>query len=296
MRTETRLWNKHFVILRPVEELLRPTGIALAEANSTIYFHSGTTRNKRFKDIFVFQYTLSGTGYFEHNGQKQKLDVGKGFFSNTTDEHTVYYYPPDAVEPWKFLYITIFDQTGCAAAVNEHFGFVFDVDPSEPQIRNLISYGEVPERTIQIDAGAAHVFANSLIGMLVDQAQCDTRKKSASLSVVKKALTVIENNIGQPLNAASLAKKVCVSPEHLNRIFREELARTPYQCICETKMQRACELLKGTDQTVANIAMQLGYDPDSHFTRLFKRVVGVTPGRYRRGASMPLHSFQTSFD
>jgi AraC family transcriptional regulator len=140
-----------------------------------------------------------------------------------------------------------------------------------------------------MDAGAAHVFANSLIGMLVDQAQHELRSKGASLRVAKKALDIIERNIGKPLNAALLAKMTGVSQEHLNRTFREELGRTPYHCICEAKMHRACELLKGTDQTIANVAAQLGYEPDSHFTRLFKRVIGVTPGRYRSGASMPMH-------
>jgi AraC-like DNA-binding protein len=288
MQTEKRFWNKHFVVLRPVAELLRPTGIALAEASSTIYRNCGSTRHKRYKDVFVFQYTLSGSGLFEREGQTQELGPGRGFFCNITDEKIIYYYPSDAVTPWKFFYITIFDQTGCATAVNQNFGYVFDIESTELQIRNLLSYEEVPERNIQIDAGAAHVFASSLIGMLVDQAQSETRKRGASLRVVKKSLTVIEHNIGNHINAELLAKKVGVSPEHLNRIFREELGRTPYQCICETKMQRACELLKGTDQTIANVAAQLGYSPDSHFGRLFKRVIGVTPAQYRRGASMPI--------
>lgn len=289
MRDQKFLWRKWFIVLRPVPGLLRPGTIAVAQTESTHYRQSGTGQKPTRKDILVFQYTLSGRGVFEHNGRRHDLTPGKGFFCKVTDGRMSYYYPDDASEPWKFMYINIFDTLGYAAPVNENFGFVFDIDPSEPQIQHLLSYGDVPESAIQIDAGAAHVFATSVIGMLVDQAQCESRHRGASLRIVKKALDTIEATLGKPLNAATLAKQTGVSQEHLNRIFRDELGRTPYQCIADAKMHRACELLKNTDQTVATIAGELGYDPDSHFARLFKRVIGVTPSQYRRGASMPVH-------
>ena len=282
------LWRKWFIVLRPVPDLLHPGSIAVSETQSTRYRQSGAGQRPARKEMLIFQYTLSGRGVFERAGHRHDLTPGRGFFCPAADEKTSYYYPDDATEPWRFLFINIFDSMGHAAPVSENFGYVFDIDPSEPSVRHLLSYGEVPESTIQIAAGAAHVFASTLIGMLVDQAQCETRQRGAALRIVKKALNAIENAIDQPFNATVLAKKIGVSQEHLNRIFREELGRTPYQCICETKMQRACQLLKNTDQTVATIAGELGYSPDSHFARLFKRVIGVNPSQYRSGASLPI--------
>lgn len=175
----------------------------------------------------------------------------------------------------------------------EHYGRTLDFD--DPKCMQL--YAACAEVGLPVlfhmdhannvdDAG--HVFANAVIGMLVDQAQSETRHRGASVRVVKKALRAIEASVGKPFHAAMLAKQIGVSQEHLNRVFRMELGQTPYQCICEAKMRRACELLKNTDQKVANIAAQLGYGPDSHFARLFKRVIGVTPGRFRSGVSMPI--------
>jgi AraC-like DNA-binding protein len=288
MRKEKHFWNKHFIVLRPVASLLVPENIVLAQAESTVYQNPGIGRSKRHKGRMVFQYTLSGRGVFERDGKRYDLTAGKAFFCDVLDEKMVYYYPDDATEPWRFLYLTIYDRTGWSTAINELFGYVFSIASAEPQIQQLLSYGEVPELSIKIDAGAAHVFANSLLGMLVDQAQADTRKHNTSMNVVRRALDAIEANKRKPFNAATLAKQIGVSQEHLNRTFRVELGRTPYQCICDTKMRRACELLKNTDQTIANVAAQLGFEPDSHFARLFKRVIGISPSQFRSGSSMPV--------
>ncbi|MDT8389126.1 MAG: AraC family transcriptional regulator [Lentisphaeria bacterium] len=289
LKKEQLLWYKRFVVLRPVPGLLCPALIAFAHADSIKYQNPGAKRSKRWKHTLVFQYTLSGRGVFERDGVRHDLTPGRAFFCNVSDDRLTYYYPDDTTEPWEFLYVTIIDTIGWIAPVNQSFGYIFDIDPSEPQIQHLLAYGDVAETSIQIDAGAAHVFASTLIGMLVDQAQCEARHRGAALRIVKRGLDTIEAMIGKPLNAKMLAEQIGVSQEHLNRIFRDELGRTPYQCIADAKMHRACELLKNTDQTIANVAEQVGYGPDSHFARLFKRVIGVTPSRYRGGASMPVN-------
>ena len=127
--------------------------------------------------------------------------------------------------------------------------------------------------------------------MLTDQAHSQIRNQSAQIKLVRQALKVIEDRLQDPFNAAMLADELRISQEHLNRIFRAEMGQTPYQSICRTKMHRACEQLKNTNRTIADIAMELGYDPGSHFARLFKRIIGVTPSVFRKSASMPLKPF-----
>jgi AraC-like DNA-binding protein len=237
----------------------------------------------------VFQYTLSGCGLLEVAGQAYALTPGKGFCCYVGDERIVYSYPEGAREPWRFLFVSYTDEPGITRALNDCFGFVFDIDPAEAQIRKLLDYGHIRDLTIEVSAGAGHLFVNSIIAMLADQAQSQAEQMSrASLCLVRRALQVIEANLRAPFNASQLARKLNVSQEHLNRICRAELGQTPYQCICQAKIHRACEELRSTNRTISEIALDLGYEPGSHFARLFKRVIGVTPSVFRKSASMPL--------
>lgn len=82
-------------------------------------------------------------------------------------------------------------------------------------------------------------------------------------------------------NLKSLAHAVHVSPEHLRRICRRELGRTPMQQVASIRMEIARRLLERTDDKLEVIARAVGYANAFIFSRVFKRVTGVPPAQYR---------------
>jgi len=280
-------WCKHIVVLRPVQGFMRPLYIAQSQALSGEYVNKGEDRGM-WQNGAVFQYTLSGQGVIDINGTTHILDAGKGFCCYIGDPKISYYYPKDGKEPWNFLFVAYRDNAGITRSLNEHCGHVFSIDQSEPQIQQLLSYQKIKSNTVELTQGAAHLFINSILGMLTDLSVENTSHLKAQERHVRQALKVIDNNLHSPLNVSMLARELSVSPEYLTRIFREVIEQTPYQCICKIKMHQACERLKNSNSNVARIAEELGYEPGSHFSRLFKRVIGVTPGVFRKKLSLPL--------
>ena len=55
-------------------------------------------------------------------------------------------------------------------------------------------------------------------------------------------------------------------------------------------MNRACEMLVGSEQTIRIIAQKLGYTNPYHFSHRFKNIIGVSPDNYRRNHSMMIES------
>jgi AraC-like DNA-binding protein len=290
MRVEQYVWYKRFVVPGAVPGLLRPDAIVVSEASSGNYRHEGRKRSREHHAV-VFQYSLSGCGMFESAGKQHALPPGTGFCCYVGDPRIAYHYPGSASEPWRFLYVTFQDEPGITRVLNDHFGFVYRIDPAESQIRRLLDYGNFPDATVELSAGAGHLFVNGVIGMLVDQVQAQTAYPNAGIRLVRRAIQIIDAHLHVPFNAAMLANELAVSQEHLSRICRAELGRTPYQCICQSKIHRACELLNRTNRSVSEIASDLGYEPGSHFARLFKRVMGVTPSTFRNSPSLPLRPF-----
>lgn len=82
---------------------------------------------------------------------------------------------------------------------------------------------------------------------------------------------------------AELAEKACLSEEHLRRLCKKQLGRSPVQHLTFLRMQRASELLAATDDKIDVIASEVGYATGSHFSNAFAKWVGVRPTEYRAG-------------
>jgi AraC-like DNA-binding protein len=90
----------------------------------------------------------------------------------------------------------------------------------------------------------------------------------------------------QQVRLATLAELTGLSPFHLIRVFRSRVGLPPYSYLEQVRVARAQTLLC-QGHPVSRVAFATGFSDQSHLTRHFKRVVGMTPGQYRRGARRP---------
>ena len=89
----------------------------------------------------------------------------------------------------------------------------------------------------------------------------------------------LEDNLGRSVALEELASLVNLSPFHLARVFRDEVGMPPHAYQTQARLGRARSLLlRGWPP--ARVAQETGFADQSHLTRRFKRLVGVTPGRY----------------
>lgn len=79
-----------------------------------------------------------------------------------------------------------------------------------------------------------------------------------------------------------LCQKLSVSPAHLRRTFHRFLGQSPQSYLTEERLRAARQLLVTTDQTVAVIATEVGFESLSHFTRIFTQRYLHPPARYRQ--------------
>ncbi|BAY87564.1 AraC family transcriptional regulator [Calothrix parasitica NIES-267] len=94
---------------------------------------------------------------------------------------------------------------------------------------------------------------------------------------LKQIVDYINNNLHQDLSLKELARLVQISPYHFTRQFKQSTALPPHQYIIRTRIERAKQLLKQGNLTIAQVAYIVGFSHQSHLNRHFKRLVGVTP-------------------
>ena len=91
----------------------------------------------------------------------------------------------------------------------------------------------------------------------------------------------VQNNLSKPLDVDELAKALFISRTHLAAKFKKETGMTLTDFILREKVEEAKRLLRYSDKSLSLIADYLGFSSQSHFTRMFKKVVGISPIEYR---------------
>ena len=88
------------------------------------------------------------------------------------------------------------------------------------------------------------------------------------------------------LKVQDIANEVGVHPFHLSRVFRTVHRQTIGEYVHKLRVAYACKLLEQPECDLANVALSAGFADQSHFTKVFKNVTGLTPGVFRQLASL----------
>jgi AraC family transcriptional regulator len=94
---------------------------------------------------------------------------------------------------------------------------------------------------------------------------------------------MIESALGEDLRLERLAREAGVSAHAFSQAFARAFGTTPHAYIRDRRIERAKSLLLAHDLPLAEVALHCGFASQSHLTTTFKRLVGRTPGAFRRG-------------
>jgi AraC family transcriptional regulator len=109
---------------------------------------------------------------------------------------------------------------------------------------------------------------------------------SGGLSQIERRMVVeyIEENINRNISLAELAGLLRLSVFHFSRKFRRQFGCPPYAYVLKQKLEHAKRLLRRGNVPLKVVAANSGFADQSHMTRLFRRVLNVTPAEYRAEA------------
>ncbi len=96
------------------------------------------------------------------------------------------------------------------------------------------------------------------------------------------AVHYLENNYTESISSSELAKLAGMSVTHFNRRFSEIFRLSPNQFLISLRVERARYLLSMTGMPIAEIVSETGFYDQSHFTRHFRKLTGMTPKKYRQ--------------
>ncbi len=123
-----------------------------------------------------------------------------------------------------------------------------------------------------------------LAGLLVtrySRINCPESKVGCERQAVRLARSFIDEHFAGSISLEGLGRLTNLSPFHLHRVFRRQTGMPPHAYQTQVRVNRAKQLLL-QGWPLAEVALATGFADQSHLTRHFRRLVGVTPGRYPR--------------
>lgn len=128
----------------------------------------------------------------------------------------------------------------------------------------------------------ARVFLTKLILKYGLQAKEYDFSKSFTSQHYKQVLDYIAANYGNNILLEDMAAQADLSPSHFSRLFKQTIGKSPYQFLMAYRIEQAKKMLDNSNTLMIDIAFNCGFSDQAHFSRVFKKIEGLTPKKYRQ--------------
>ena len=235
------------------------------------------------RNHYLFHYIIAGRGVLLANDQEYAVGPGHGFLVVPGQITT---YRSDLADPWEYTWLE-FD--GLRAHESLHLAGVGGSQPIYTA-RSAAAGRRLQDEMLYIvnhsDASPIHLIAHGylFLDQLV-QASADRHSPNEHRLrdfYIKEALTFIEQNFQRDISIEQIAAVCGLNRSYFGKVFRDAVGESPQAYLLHYRMARAAQLLKETRMSIGEIAAQVSYPNQLHFSRAFKNVHGVSPREYRQ--------------
>lgn len=255
------------------------------------YPHASSHYRERSVPIseYVFIYCIDGKGWFETDGTRHQVYADSYFILPAGKPHS---YGADANNPWTIYWIHF---SGSQAEVySSETGVLHCIKPAaDSRISTRINlfdemYGVLEkERSIESLRYAMTLFHHYLGSLRYLRHYRTTPDTVNDRDMVEAVIHFMNENIEKSVVLAELAAYSGYSASYLSATFKKRTGYSPQNYFNLLKVQRACEWLDNSDVKINTICHKVGIHDPYYFSRLFSKVMGMSPKSYRNRERLP---------
>lgn len=148
-----------------------------------------------------------------------------------------------------------------------------------PFIENNFSLSDYPYRPKY----SIQYLCDLLLSIIKDSKEFIPKFSAKVFSLnIKKTIEYIHKNYEQPITIDSMSKMLNVHKCYFCNSFKQETGMTFTNFLCKFRIEKSKELLKNTNLTILDIAISVGFNNQSYYTMMFKKILNITPLEYRK--------------
>ncbi len=237
------------------------------------------------RDLFLIHFICGGKGIFESGGKTYHLSKGD-FFVIFPD--TEVHYEADHTEPWDYMWVGF---VGVKAESYLNYAGI-DRDHVIGQYSNtsflfsciqqmLLARSTTPYNELKRTAALLTILSSIIEEYHITNPQ-DDYSASTHQEYLDRALKYIDKNLSMPIKISDIANYVGINRSYLTNIFKHSLGVSPQEYLIQYRLDYACMLLEDSDTKISNIAKAVGYADSLTFSKIFRKMKGMSPSAYRK--------------
>lgn len=236
------------------------------------------------RDHYIIHYVLSGKGIYQYGKKTYHLKAGDGFL---ICPDYVTYYQADTENPWSYTWVgfigikapKIIKQSGLSQD-NPIFTYTKD-SFFKDMIKNIADYNKYSLESELIRDSYLYLFLAKLISISPNNSMAVDHYSSVE-EYVKSSIDYIERNYSKNISVNEISNYIGVNRTYFSHIFKKLMCKAPIEYIVETRMDKACTLLKNPTLKIAEVSASVGYPDQFVFSKQFKKIMGISPSQYRK--------------
>jgi len=236
----------------------------------------------------ILIYCIEGKGWLETSQGRQEVNANEFLLIPADTPHK---YGADEQNPWTIYWAHFkgMNSNHFASLVTKQFKSFVNYTPfMEARIKIFDSIYKNLESGYSVDnlIFTSISFQYFLLSVGFAEKFATTQQvQSVEKDAVDRSIEYMQNHIDMPLALETIASAVNLSVSHYSSLFRKKTGYSPVVYFNHLKIQHACQYLQFTALRINEISAKLGIDDPYYFSRLFTKLMGVSPAEYRKKKS-----------
>jgi AraC-like DNA-binding protein len=257
----------------------RPISIGYEQVTSAEYKWDNERQGPLFEHC-IFQYTLSGHGYFEANGKTVKLEKNVAFLASA-ESPFLYYFRPD-VPHWEFFWLNFIGDSAKTIfhSIKKEFGPVVKFPDNTTAVHRFFELFDKTRykkwKSVYDLSAVAYAFLMNL------KKELRAGNPAPDKNIITQAAQYMELHLADNIDVKVVAPRFGYTREHFTRLFRQATGTSPGNYLVNLRLEKAKQLLRLMDEKLESVAGSCGFANANYLCRVFKRRFGLTPVDYKK--------------
>ncbi len=230
---------------------------------------------------YIIHYIISGEGTYYVNNTEYKLKENQGFL---ICPNSITYYQANKDNPWTYLWVGFNGKLAkkylnYAGLDEKKLIFHSNDDALKDCIKEMIDNPPINYHNELLLHGLMYKFLAKL--SITSNISYIGQTSNHINSYIEKSVEYINRHYSGDIKIQDIADELAIHRSYLSKIFKQVIGKSPQEYLVYFRINKSIELLEKTDLPISEISNLVGYCDQIAFSKIFKKLQGVSPNKYR---------------